>query len=157
MRVLVALCCTLIAWTAALPVAFAQSDFPARPITIVVVARVGFVGRQTQRCDHLRLNLGRQFVLLHDEMARIMCTHARQRDLCAIVGVAGAAVISIDMHAEAANIHRHLAAAAVIIVVVVGVVAHARGAACMIDIQVPVLIDVHIVALNLQVESRRVD
>ena len=61
------------------------------------------------------------------------------------------------MHAEAANIHRHLAAAAVIIVVVVGVVAHARGAACMIDIQVPVLIDVHIVALNLQVESRRVD
>lgn len=36
MRVLVALCSTLIAWMAMLPVAFAQSDFPSRPITIVV-------------------------------------------------------------------------------------------------------------------------
>lgn len=36
MRVLVALSCTLIAWLATLPVAFAQSDFPSRPITIVV-------------------------------------------------------------------------------------------------------------------------
>jgi tripartite-type tricarboxylate transporter receptor subunit TctC len=36
MRILVALCCTLVAWMAALPVAFAQSDFPSRPITIVV-------------------------------------------------------------------------------------------------------------------------
>jgi tripartite-type tricarboxylate transporter receptor subunit TctC len=36
MRVLVAFCCTLIAWMATLPVAFAQSDFPSRAITIVV-------------------------------------------------------------------------------------------------------------------------
>ena len=36
MRVLIALGCALIAWMATLPVAFAQSDFPSRPITIVV-------------------------------------------------------------------------------------------------------------------------
>ena len=36
MRRLFALGCTLIAWTATTAVASAQSDFPSRPITIVV-------------------------------------------------------------------------------------------------------------------------
>ncbi len=36
MRALIALCCTLTATMATLPAAFAQADFPSRPITIVV-------------------------------------------------------------------------------------------------------------------------
>ena len=36
MRAIVAVGCALVAWTAALPAAFAQSDFPSRPITIIV-------------------------------------------------------------------------------------------------------------------------
>ncbi len=36
MRAIVAVGCALVAWTATLPAAFAQSDFPSRPITIIV-------------------------------------------------------------------------------------------------------------------------
>ena len=49
MRAIVAVGCVLVAWTATSPAAFAQADFPSRPITIVIGLSAGGITDITTR------------------------------------------------------------------------------------------------------------
>jgi hypothetical protein len=68
-------------------------------------------------------------------------------------------MVGIDVHAETANIHRYRTVAAVVVLVVV-IITGARAdmhTVRVIGLVVVVIIDVNVVALNMQVKTRRMN